>query len=197
MSTLSSGSPVASSPTPRSGWSRGSTRSGCGADASGDPALRPSRLSVPSSGRHCRQRRLCRHEAGTPHCYPRRRREDVGRLWHRHRMTHKRQLRGVELRYALTLYLFQHGPKTVAELIEALEYQGFDIPGRSSKVVSDALRREINHGRVLRLKRGRYGPGEMPRATEYRIHQRVLSLRSEAAVIASQNDDSFWDSLFA
>jgi hypothetical protein len=112
-------------------------------------------------------------------------------------MTHKRQLRGVELRYALTLYLFQHGPKTVAELIEALEYQGFDIPGRSSKGVSDALRREIDHGRVLRLKRGRYGPGEMPRATEYRIHQRVLSLRSEAAVIASQNDDSFWDSLFA
>lgn len=81
-------------------------------------------------------------------------------------MTHKRQLRGLELRYALTLFLFQHGPKTVAELIEALEYQGFDIPGRTSKVVSDALRR-------------------------------VLALRSEAAVIASQNGDSFWDSLFA
>ena len=57
-------------------------------------------------------------------------------------MTHKRQLRGVELRYALTLYLFQHGTKTVAELIEALDYQGFDIPGRASKVVSDALRRK-------------------------------------------------------
>ena len=99
-------------------------------------------------------------------------------------MTHKRQLRGVELRYALTLYLFQHGPKTVAELVEALECQGFDIPGRPSKVVSDALRREIDHARVLRLQRGRYGPGEMPRATEYRIHQRVLALRSEAAVIA-------------
>jgi hypothetical protein len=112
-------------------------------------------------------------------------------------MTHKRQLRGVELRYALTLYLFQHGPKTVADLIEALDYQGFDIPGRPSKVVSDALRREIDHGRVLRLKRGRYGPGEMPRATEYRIHQRVLALRSEAAVIASQDADSFWDLLFA
>jgi hypothetical protein len=110
---------------------------------------------------------------------------------------HKRQLRGVELRYALTLYLFQHGPETVAELIEALEYRGFDIPGRESKVVSDALRREIGHGRVRRRKRGRYGPGAMPRATEYRIHQRVLALRSEAAVIASQNDDTFWDALFA
>jgi hypothetical protein len=112
-------------------------------------------------------------------------------------MTHKRQLRGVELRYALTQYLFQHGPQTVADLIDALEFQGFDIPERASKVVSDALRREISHGRVLRLKRGRYGPGEMPRATEYRIHQRVLGLREEAAVIASQNDDAFWDALLA
>jgi hypothetical protein len=112
-------------------------------------------------------------------------------------MTHKRQLRGVELRYALTLYLFQQGPQTVAELIDALEYQGFDIPGRTSKVVSDALRREITHGRVLRLKWGRYGPGEMPRATDHRIHQRVLALRSEAAVIASQSRDSFWSSLGA
>jgi hypothetical protein len=112
-------------------------------------------------------------------------------------MTDKGQLRGVELRYALTFFLFQHGPKNVAELVEAPEYQGFDIPGRASKVVSDALRREIAHGRVLRLKRARYGPGEMPRATEYRIQQGVLALRSEAAVIASQNDDSFWDAIFA
>jgi hypothetical protein len=110
-------------------------------------------------------------------------------------MTNKRQLRGVELRYALTLYLFQHGPQTVADLIDALNYQGFAIPGRASKVVSDALRREISHGRVLRLKRGRYGPGEMPRATEYRIHQRVLALREEAAIIASQNDHAFWDAV--
>jgi hypothetical protein len=110
-------------------------------------------------------------------------------------MTHRRQLRGIELRYALTLFLFQHGAKTVDELIEALDYQGFDIPGRSSKVVSDALRSEIAHGRVIRLKRGRYAPGEMPRATEYRIHQRVLDLRAEAAVIASQNEDALWDAL--
>jgi hypothetical protein len=114
-------------------------------------------------------------------------------------MIHKRQLRGVELRYALTLYLFQHGPTTVAELVDALDFQGFDIPGRSSKVVSDALRREISDGRVVRLKRGRYGPGEMPRATEYRIHQRVLALRSEAAVITSHygDADKFWDALGA
>jgi hypothetical protein len=112
-------------------------------------------------------------------------------------MTNKRQLRGVELRYALTLYLFQHGPQTVADLIDALDFQGFEIPGRASKVVSDSLRREITHGRVVRLKRARYGPGEMPRATEYRIHQRVLALRDEAAAITSQNADAFWDALGA
>jgi len=85
------------------------------------------------------------------------------------------------------------------DLIEALEYQCFEIPGRASKVVSDALRAEIAHGRVIRLKRGRYGPGEMPRCTEYRIHQRVLDLREEAAIIASQadNDAAFWDALLA
>jgi len=110
---------------------------------------------------------------------------------------HNRQLRGVELRYALTMYLFQHGPQTVADLIDALAFQSFDIPGRASKVVSDALRSEIAHGRVFRLKRGRYDPGEMPRATEYRIHQRVLALREEAAVIASRNDESFRDALGA
>jgi hypothetical protein len=64
-------------------------------------------------------------------------------------------------------------------------------------VVSDALRHEIARGRVFRLKRGRYGPAEMPRATEYRIHQRVLALREEAAVIASRSDDAFWDALGA
>jgi hypothetical protein len=77
-------------------------------------------------------------------------------------MIHKRQLRGVELRYAFTMYLFQHGPQTVADLIDALEFQSFDIPGRASKVVSDALRSEIAHGRVFRLKRGRGSLGRCP-----------------------------------
>jgi hypothetical protein len=108
----------------------------------------------------------------------------------------RRQLRGVELRYALTNYLFQHGPQTVADLIDALEYQSFEIPGRASKMVSDALRYEIAHGRVIRLKRGRYGPGDMPRSTEYRIHQRVLNLREEAAIIASRDDAAFWDAFW-
>jgi hypothetical protein len=106
-------------------------------------------------------------------------------------------LRGIELRYALTLYLAQHGPTTVADLIDAMNYQGFDIPGRASKTVSDALRREIVNGRVRRLRRGRYGPGSMPRATEYRIHRRVLALREEAAERSGRDGDAFWNALGA
>ncbi|MGY4646704.1 hypothetical protein ACVWWN_000500 [Mycobacterium sp. URHB0021] len=37
----------------------------------------------------------------------------------------------------------------------------------------------------------------MPRATEIRICDRVLALRSEAALIAAEDIDAFWDSLGA
>jgi hypothetical protein len=93
-------------------------------------------------------------------------------------------LRGIELRYVLTMHLAQQGPATVAELIHALSYHGFSVQGRPSKVVSDALRWEIEHGRVKRLARGRYGPAYIPRSTDYRIHQRVLALRE--AVVAER-----------
>jgi hypothetical protein len=50
-------------------------------------------------------------------------------------MTNKRSLYGVELRYVLTFYLSQNGRATVADLIEALDYYGFDAaftaPARS------------------------------------------------------------------
>jgi hypothetical protein len=90
------------------------------------------------------------------------------------------QLQGIELRYALTMYLLQHGPTTVKELIEAMEWQGFAIGGRASKQVSDALRWERRRGRVRRLGRGLYGPGYVPRGTEYRIYTRVMALRAAA-----------------
>jgi hypothetical protein len=96
-------------------------------------------------------------------------------------MSTSREVRGVELRYLLTTYLYDHGPATVEELVDALTYEGFDVGGRASKAVSDALRWEIAHGRVIRLGRGRYRPAWMPRATEYRIDQRVKALRAEVA----------------
>jgi hypothetical protein len=89
-------------------------------------------------------------------------------------------LQGIELRYVLTMHLSVHGRATIAELIEALGWHGFRVRGRASKAVSDALRWEMGRGRVHRLGRGVYGPGYIPRSTEYRIHQRVLSLRAAA-----------------
>lgn len=91
------------------------------------------------------------------------------------------QLRGIELRYALTMELFLHGPATVPQLIDALAWHGFAARGRPSKCISDALRWEMGYGRVRRLGRGRYGPGWMPRGTEHRIHHRVMALRDRAS----------------
>src|SRR4051794_24267329 len=98
-------------------------------------------------------------------------------------MSHSHQLQGIDLRYALTMYLLQHGPTTVDELVEAMEWQGFAIAGRASKQGSAALRWERRRGRVRRLSRGLYGPGYVPRGTEYRIHQRVMALRAAAKPI--------------
>jgi len=95
-------------------------------------------------------------------------------------METRHQLKGIELRYALTMYLLQHGPTTVDELIKSLEWQGFEIGGRPSKHVSDALRWERRRGRVRRVARGLYGPGFVPRGTAYRIYNRVMALRVAA-----------------
>lgn len=85
----------------------------------------------------------------------------------------RRWLRAIELRYVLTWYLRELGPLTVAELARLVDDSGFRLRGRASKAISDALRWEIGHGRVIRLGRGRYGPGRVPRGTAYRIDRRV------------------------
>ena len=90
------------------------------------------------------------------------------------------ELHGIELRYVLAMHLAHNGPATIAEMVDALTRQGFGFRGRASKALSDALRWEIGRGRVRRMGRGVYGPREIPRATEYRIHQRVMGLRDKA-----------------
>ena len=97
-------------------------------------------------------------------------------------MTEPLPLRGIELRYALTHYLALHGVCTVQELIAGLTHLGFGFHGRPSKAVSDALRWEVRLGRVYPRGRALYGPGEVPRATEYRIERRVMELRERAAL---------------
>lgn len=101
-------------------------------------------------------------------------------------MDDSRTLRGTELRYALTNYLFQHGPCSITTLIDALNHQGFVIGGHPPKSVSDALRWEMAHVRVCRVARGVYAPFEMPRSTEYRIHHRVIALREQAQRIRAE-----------
>lgn len=91
-----------------------------------------------------------------------------------------KKLRGIELRYVLTMALAAQGRMTVGELVVELTRQGFSPAGRPSKAVSDALRWEVRIGRAWRRGRSLYGPGEMPRSTEYRIAKRVNDLREEA-----------------
>ena len=106
-------------------------------------------------------------------------------------------LRGIELRYVLTMHLAIHGRSSINDLVEALAFHGFGIDSPAGKSVSDALRWERRRGRVRRLARGVYGPGEMPRGTEHRIHRRVLALRaqvnrSEAGTSTLLASDSDW-----
>ena len=92
-----------------------------------------------------------------------------------------RMLRGIELRYVLTMHLVTQGRSTISEMRHALAFHGFDVARPAPKSVSDALRWERARGRVRRLGRGLCGPGQMARGTEHRINTRVLALRAEAA----------------
>ena len=95
-------------------------------------------------------------------------------------MTEPLPIRGIELRYILTNYLSLHGECTIDELIRAVRRMGFGVSGRPSKAISDALRWEVRLGRVVRRGRAMYGPGYVPRGTEYRIENRVWALRERA-----------------
>jgi hypothetical protein len=99
-------------------------------------------------------------------------------------MSDSLEVSGTDLRYLITAYLFDHGPATVEELVDALAYHGFRTAARPSKAISDALRWEVAHGRVIRFQRGRYGPGDMPRSTEYRIYKRVQALHARVAELS-------------
>jgi hypothetical protein len=96
-------------------------------------------------------------------------------------MTDAMRLRGIELRYVLTMQLSSHGPASIPELADALAWHGFGVAGRPSKSIADALRWEMGYGRVRRLGRGLYGPDCMPRGTEHRINKRVMALRRQAS----------------
>ncbi|HEY4376418.1 MAG TPA: hypothetical protein VGM93_04640 [Acidimicrobiales bacterium] len=91
------------------------------------------------------------------------------------------RLRSWDLRYFLTLTIAERGVTTVRELVAALDREGFAVAGRPSKTISDTLRHEVAKGRVIRVARGRYARGWIPRSTEYRMRQRVMAYRDRAA----------------
>jgi len=92
-------------------------------------------------------------------------------------------LRGRALRFVLVDELMRHEEMTVAELVTALVHRtGYDLGGRASKIISDALRWETRRGRVVRLGRGRYRFSHAARSTTRRI--KLLAARSRAWVVA-------------
>lgn len=99
-------------------------------------------------------------------------------------MSDSLEVRGTDLRYLLTAYLFDYGPATIDELVEALMYHNFRPAGRASKSVSGALRWEIFQGRAVRVRRGQYRPGTMPLATADRIYKRVRALHDGVAALS-------------
>lgn len=68
-------------------------------------------------------------------------------------------------------------PRTVANLTELAHANGCPL---DAKIVSDALRTELVRGRVVRVRRGVYGRGQVPRSTLWWM---------QACLTA---DDRFW-----
>lgn len=92
-------------------------------------------------------------------------------------------LRGRALRFVLIDEMLRRRDMTVAEMVTVLvEEYGFDLGGRASKVISDALRWEVRRGRVVRLARGRYRFARATRSTARRV--RLLARLSRGWIVA-------------
>lgn len=85
-----------------------------------------------------------------------------------------RPVTGIVLRYALVVALHDHGrPLTVRQLCAILDRQRLAPSGRAGKAVSDALRWEVDRGRVRRTARATYAIGQVARQTIWRMRRRV------------------------
>ena len=100
-------------------------------------------------------------------------------------------VRGTDLRYLLVWLLIHDGPCGVGELVDRMAFYGLGVDGRPTKTVSDALRWEVRRGRVFRPFRDWYMLGEIPRATEHRIHKRVLALRVQAGTLSAERAELY------
>jgi hypothetical protein len=95
----------------------------------------------------------------------------------------RNKLRGVRLRAAICLILQDADePMTVAGIVAALADMRFVLaPGRPGKLVSDAIRWEVQRGRLSQMGRGQYRFRALPKSTAYDMRRRV------AAYIADPN----------
>ncbi|MUM16929.1 hypothetical protein FZI91_20570 [Mycobacterium sp. CBMA271] len=63
-------------------------------------------------------------------------------------MTARTRSLHTDLRYLLVLHIHRHGLTTVSEMVTMLADIGFDVDGRPSKTVSDALRTDVKLDRI-------------------------------------------------
>ncbi len=80
------------------------------------------------------------------------------------------ELYGRVLRHAiLALLLSTRRPMSIESILRALESGGDYVGGAyPRKVLADALGHEVTRGRVLRVRRGWYRSGRVPKTTTWR-----------------------------
>ena len=96
-------------------------------------------------------------------------------------------LRGRGLRFVMLEKIRRRKVMTVAELVQVLRAEGYELGGRESKVVSDALRWEVARGRVIRRSRGVYAYGKTPPSTARRI--RIFARQCHAWIVATTRSE--------
>jgi len=83
------------------------------------------------------------------------------------------------LRALLTLAIHEaRRPMSVAQLVDVVAFEGIDVDGRPSKVISDLLRTEVAKGWVVRVGRGVYAPGRLPKSSKSRLRARLRRARA-------------------
>ncbi len=98
------------------------------------------------------------------------------------------ELYGRDLRYAVVAMLLgAQGPLDIDDILQRIDAAGDVVMGDyPRKVVADALGHEVVRGRLVRVRRGTYGLGHIPRTTAWRIgrwRRYVLQREEELAAI--------------
>ena len=102
----------------------------------------------------------------------------MGTLWN------LRPLAGVMLRYEVCLVLCDAGrPLPIDEIVFRVRRDGFELPERANKAVSDALRWDLRRKRVDRIRRGLYAAGRVPRSSEFRMRRAIAEARRELSLV--------------